>query len=283
MAQVFKLGDFEIYWLEGGVFEIDGGSMFGVVPRVLWEKKWRPVDDGGYVQLADSAILIKTPVTNVLIETGLGNKLTAKQKKIFRVRREWNIPTELEKLGLSRFDVEHVILTHCDFDHAGGITMYDEAGALGLTFPKAAHYIQRKEWEDVCVSNKRAACSYWPENFQDLAEQGDLFLVDDEHEVADGVHLFWTGGHTRGHQAVRLSSHGKAALHLGDLMPTTAYSNPLWISAYDNFPLDSIAVKERILPRAFAEDTWFIFYHDLETRACRFDEQGKVKEVWPVG
>lgn len=282
MSKCFKIGDFELYWLEGGIFEIDGGSMFGVVPKVLWEKKCRPVD-GHYVRIADSVILVKTPATNVLIETGLGNKLTAKQKEIFRVRKEWDIPGELARLGLSRFDIQHVILTHCDFDHAGGITMYDEAGDLNLTFPNATHYIQRREWEDVCVPNKRAACSYWPVNFKNLTDKGDLFLVDDEHEVVPGVELFHTGGHTRGHQAVRLSSRGETALHLGDLMPTTAYSNPLWVSAYDNFPLDSVAVKERSLPRAFAENTWFIFYHDLETRACRFDEEGEVREAWPEG
>lgn len=275
MAKAFKLGEFELFWLEGGVFEIDGGSLFGVVPKVLWEKKCAATPDN-YIRVADSAILVKAPDGNILIETGLGNKLTEKQKKIFRLREEWNIPAALKKLGLSRHNIKHVVLTHCDFDHAGGITMHTDKNEVTLTFPNAIHYIQKSEWEDVCKPNTRAACSYWPVNFKGLQEGKNLFLVDGEHEIIPGVRLIHTGGHTRGHQAVWLKSGGEAALHLGDLMPTTAYSNPLWISAYDNFPLDSVAIKETILPKAFHDNVWFLFYHDSETHACRFDEEGNV-------
>lgn len=157
----FRLGEFELYWLQGGVFEVDGGSMFGVVPRVLWQQKY-PATADGYVQLADAAILVRTPHGEVLIETGLGNKLTDKQKRIFRLRREWDLPAELAALGLDRRDIGHVVLTHCDFDHAGGITMQNESGEVGLTFTNALHYIQDREWRDVQNPNRRAASSYWP-------------------------------------------------------------------------------------------------------------------------
>lgn len=275
MQKTFKLGDFELCWLEGGVFEIDGGSMFGVVPRVLWQKKCGPTLDN-YVTLADSAILVRTPHGNALIETGLGNKLSEKQKKIFRLRKEWDIPAELDKLGLSCQDIDHVILTHCDFDHAAGITMLNEEGEVELTFPKAMYYIQKKEWEDVCTPNRRSSSSYWPVNFQGLVDGENLFLVDEEYEVLPGIRLVRTGGHTRGHQVVWLASGGDKALHLGDLLPTTAYSNPLWITAYDNFPLDSVAVKEQLLKQAFDENIWLILYHDVKTLACKFDEKGEV-------
>ncbi|HIJ79914.1 MAG: MBL fold metallo-hydrolase [Desulfobulbaceae bacterium] len=277
MRQPFILGDVEIYWLEGGLFEIDGGSMFGVVPKVLWEKKCAATPDN-YVTVADFAMLLKTPAANILIETGLGNKLTAKQQQIFRLRREWDIPAELERLGLSRQQIDHVILTHCDFDHAGGITMLDGQERLELTFPNALHHMQRDEWEDVCAPNSRAASSYWPINFEGLVPGANLQLADGDYQVAAGVEVFKTGGHTRGHQGVRLCSQGETALHLGDLLPTAAYSNPLWVTAYDNFPLDSVAAKEAILPGAFARKIWFLFYHEPRTLACRFGEDGEVSE-----
>jgi len=282
MANGWRLGDFSLHWLEGGVFEIDGGSMFGVVPRVLWEKKC-PASADNYVRLADFAILVKTPEGIALIETGLGNTLTDKQKKIFRLRREWDLPAELSRHGVSRQDVRHVILTHCDFDHAGGITMHNAAGDLELTFPAATHYIQRREWQDVQHPNLRSAESYWPGNFVGLVEGENLQLVEGEAEILPGITLALTGGHTRGHQAVWLRSCGETALHLGDLLPTPAYANPLWVTAYDNFPLDSIAAKERFFAAARRENAWFTFYHDPEVLACRFDEKGEARELFPAG
>ncbi|MHB1014532.1 MAG: MBL fold metallo-hydrolase [Desulfurivibrionaceae bacterium] len=277
MSRGFRLGAFTIHWLQGGMFEIDGGSMFGVVPRVLWEQKCASTPDS-HVLLANSPMLVQTPHGNVLIETGLGNKLTKKQQEIFRVRRQWELPAELARLGLSREAIGQVILTHGDFDHAGGVTMRNDTGGLELTFPAAMHHIQRQEWEDVLAPNKRSASAYWPENFAGLAEGKNLRLIDGEEEIMPGVRLVRTGGHTRGHQAVWLKSGGEAALHLGDLLPMPAYSNPLWITAYDNFPLDSIAAKEQFLGQGMGKDAWFLFYHDPEILACKLDEAGVVRE-----
>lgn len=277
MSQGFKLGAFTIHWLQGGEFEIDGGSMFGVVPRVLWEKKCASTPDN-HVRLADSPMLVQTPQGNVLIETGLGNKLTDKQQSIFRVRRQWDLLAGLARLGLSRESISHVILTHGDFDHAGGVTMLGETGGLELTFPAAMHYLQRREWEDMLAPNKRSASAYWPENFAGLAEGKNLHLIDGEGEVVEGIRLERTGGHTRGHQAVWLESGGGIALHLGDLLPMPAYGNPLWITAYDNFPLDSIAAKERFLGQALDKDAWLLFYHDPEILACKLDGDGAVRD-----
>ncbi len=277
MSQGFRLGAFTIHWLQGGEFEIDGGSMFGVVPRVLWEKKCASTPDN-HVRLADSPMLVQTPQGNVLIETGLGNKLTDKQRKIFRVRRQWDLLAGLARLGLSRESISHVILTHGDFDHAGGVTMLGETGGLELTFPAAMHYLQRQEWEDVLSPNKRSASAYWPENFAGLAEGKNLHLIDGQGEVVEGIRVERTGGHTRGHQAVWLESGGGIALHLGDLLPMPVYGNPLWIMAYDNFPLDSIAAKERFLGQALGRDAWFLFYHDPEILACKLDGDGAVRD-----
>ena len=277
MSQGFRLGVFTIHWLQGGVFEVDSGSMFGVVPRVLWEKKCASTPDS-HVRLANSPMLVQTGQSNVLIETGLGNKLTAKQKGIFRVRADWDLLAGLARLGLRRESISHVILTHGDFDHAGGVTMLDDRGGLELTFPAARHYIQRQEWEDVLAPNKRSASAYWPENFSGLVEGKNLHLVEGEEEIMPGVRLVRTGGHTRGHQAVWLESGGQTGLHLGDLLPMPFNSNPLWITAYDNFPLDSIEAKEQFLGQALAKDAWFLFYHDPEILACKLDGDGAVRE-----
>jgi len=249
MSSGFRLGVFTIHWLQGGVFEVDGGSMFGVVPRVLWEKKCASTPDN-HVRLANSPMLVQTGQSNVLIETGLGNKLTAKQKGIFRVRTEWDLVAGLARLGLE------------------------------LTFPAAMHYMQRQEWEDVLAPNIRSASAYWPENFTGLVEGKNLHLVEGEEEIMPGVRLERTGGHTRGHQAVRLESGGHAGLHLGDLLPMPCNSNPLWITAYDNFPLDSIAAKEQFLGQALAKDAWLLFYHDPEILACKLDGKGAVRDPY---
>ena len=281
MVGPLRVGEFLIYWLDGGEFELEGGCMFGVVPRVLWEKKF-PCDAEGFIRLANTPILVRTPTANIIIDTGLGNKLTAKQKRIFRVTTDWRADEDLGGLGLKREEISHVILTHCDFDHAGGVVRFGTDGSPELTWPQARHYLQRAEWEDVLAPNRRSASSYWPENLELLGESGQLELVDGAAEVVAGVRLELTGGHTRGHQAVWLESLGERAVHLGDLLPSQAYFNPLWITPYDNFPLDSVAAKEALLARALAEKQWFLFYHDPYLAACRCDGAGNIVERFEV-
>ena len=158
--------------------------------------------------------------------------------------------------------------------------MLNDSGGLELTFPAARHYLQRQEWEDVLSPNKRSADAYWEENFAGLVEGENLHLVEGEEEVLPGVRLVRSGGHTRGHQAVWLESGGQIALHLGDLLPMPCNSNPLWITAYDNFPLDSIAAKEQFLGQAISREAWFLFYHDPEILACKLDGDGAVREAF---
>lgn len=277
MKASLKIGSFELFWLNGGRFRLDGGAMFGVVPRLLWKKKYPP-DDDNFIPLAAWPILIKTPEHNILVETGIGNKLTDKQKKNFRVEEEWDLVSELKDRGLRREDIDYVVLTHYDFDHAGGVIMRDDTGSFMLTFPDARHIIQKQEWEDVLHPNKRSVNTYWPVNNELLRDSSLLELIEGDREIETGVHLILTGGHNRGHQVIRLESGGEVAYHLADLLPTHAHFNPLWIMAYDNFPLDTIGQKEELAQTAVRENAWFLFYHDPFAPACKFDEDGNITE-----
>lgn len=277
MRKCMKLGAFELHWLNGGGFELDGGTAFGPVPKVLWEKK-APCDKENYLPVAAWPILVKTPGALVLLETGLGNKLTDKQRQIFRIRSEWNVLEELSALGIQRTDVDYVVLTHYDWDHSAGVVT-QEGGSLELTFPHARHILQKTEWEDVLNANTRAAHTYWPINIETLRASTNLVLVDNEAEIVKGLSVSLTGGHTRGHQIVKLESEGHKAIYLGDLLPTHAHFNPLWVTAYDNFPLDSIRMKERYLKQYIDEGAWFLLYQDPVYLACKFDREGNVLEA----
>lgn len=279
MRKGFKIGSFELTWLDGGRFELDGGTMFGAVPKVLWSKKY-PADAENYIPISASPLLVKTPTALCIIDSGLGNKLSKKEKGIFRVREEWNIAENLRSMGIRREDIDLVLLTHYDFDHSGGVVMADAEGVLSLTFPKAKHIIQQKEWEDVLSPDRRTVSGYWPVNHECLKDSPNLELIAGEKEVAEGIRVISTGGHSRGHQIVALASDGEKAIHPGDLIPTHIHYNPLWVMAYDNFPLEAIARKEEIEKTALSEDAWLLFYHDPFLSACKFDEKGNLIEKW---
>jgi len=277
-AQLF-LGDITISWLCGGDFELDGGTMYGAVPKVLWQEKYA-ADQDNYIRMLNAPLLVRTRDANVIIDTGLGNKLTDKQRRIFRVYRDWSLVDDLKQLGLSREDIDSVILTHGDFDHAGGVVMRNSDGEPELTFPRAEHFIQKLEWHDVTHPNSRSAHTYWPDNFAGLESSGNLRLVEGEAEITAGVRVELTGGHTRGHQLVEIQGSEGCAVHLGDVLPTHTHTNPLWIMAYDNFPLEIIEQKEQLLPRYREQNCWFTFYHDIHMKACRLNDHGEVRETF---
>jgi glyoxylase-like metal-dependent hydrolase (beta-lactamase superfamily II) len=272
-----SLGNIRINWLCGGNFELDGGTMYGAVPKVLWQKKY-PADQDNYIRLLNAPLLVQTEEHNLIVDTGLGNRLTEKQQDIFRVYEPWSLPQDLASLGLQREDIDYVILTHGDFDHAGGIMMHDQGRNPELTFPHALHIIQETEWHDVTHPNTRSAHTYWADNFTGLTVGDNLVTVQGEREIVPGVTIRLTGGHTRGHQMVEFRGSKGCGVHLGDVLPTHTHTNPLWIMAYDNFPLELIEIKEKLLPQYRKQGCWFTFYHDIYMHACRIDGRGRVLE-----
>jgi glyoxylase-like metal-dependent hydrolase (beta-lactamase superfamily II) len=280
MMQGLKIGEYEIFWLPGGEFALDGGTIFGPVPKIIWAKRY-PVDQENYIRLVASPMLIKGPETLILVESGLGNKLTEKQRQIFRVHREWQLPQALTALGIHRQEIDAVVLTHGDWDHAGGLVMHNGDGRPELTFPQARHYLQQSEWQDMRAPSARAASSYWQHNFDLLAASDRLVLVDEAATIAPGITLRRTGGHTRGHQALFIDSQGQTAIHMGDLMPSHIHVNPLWVMAYDNFPLEVIEQKRNLIRWATDTAAWVLFYHNPFLSACRFDPVGALSEQWP--
>jgi glyoxylase-like metal-dependent hydrolase (beta-lactamase superfamily II) len=277
--RVLQVGGFKLSWLQGGFFHLDGGTMFGPVPKVLWQKKY-PVDSDNLIPMCNDPLLVRTGDTNVLIDTGIGNKLTKKQLEIYKVTASWNIPGQLEDLGISRHEINMVILTHCDFDHAGGILMHIDRDNTELSFPNATYFIHQSEWQDVNSPNSRSQSTYLPENFDLLKTSGKLELTGNEMTICPGIRTYHTGGHTRGHQVVEITSQDELVIHLGDLCPTLAHLNPLWVMAYDNFPLDVIDRKKELFRRYIKRNSWFTFYHDPFIRACKLASNKTITTRW---
>lgn len=263
-----KLGKSEIYPLRDGLFRLDGGAMFGVVPRVLWERA-SPPDERNRIAMALGCLLIKSSRGRwILVDTGLSSKYEHNQKflRIYGVERSRTLLDELKDLGLEASDIKLVINTHLHFDHCGGNTLWDENKKPIPAFPKAKYIVQKKEWEDAANPNERTQASYLPENFECLGVRGQMEFVDGVTDVEPGIQARPTGGHTRGHQCVVVESEGKGAIFLGDLIPMRPHLNFPWIMGYDTYPLETLNVKKKILEEAQQRQWLLVFQHDPEVR-----------------
>lgn len=277
-----QLGDFTIDWVSDGRFWLDGGAMFGAVPKVLWSRKVES-DERNRIEMGLNAILVRTPHGNVLLDTGIGNKLSPKQVDMFNRTHVPTLKQSLAARGLAPEDVHHVVLSHCDFDHLGGAVERYEDGALGPAFPHAKVHIHATEWQDLTHPNARAKGTYLPENWQTLDEAGVVVLHDDASgEIVPGLRMTHTGGHTRGHVVVEVESRGEGAVYMGDLMPTRHHLNPLWVMAYDNYPTESIAQREHWLATIRERGWWLLYYHEVSLGAGKYDAQGQPLETVPL-
>jgi glyoxylase-like metal-dependent hydrolase (beta-lactamase superfamily II) len=266
------VGDLRIHALEAGVQRLDGGAMFGVVPKPLWERRI-PADERNRIPLALRCLLVETPDELVLIETGLGNKEDEKFRSLYGVdneaQRHSDLPDRLHEsllaAGFDPGDVTVVVNTHLHFDHAGGNTVRDEDGAVRVSFPRARYFVQRGEWEWAHSTNERTRASYLPDNFEPVETAGQWILLDGESEVVPGIDVVLTPGHCPFHQSVLVRSGGETACFLGDVVPTMAHLPLPWIMGYDVEPLRTLESKRGLLRRAADEGWLLVSTHDPVT------------------
>ncbi|OGD28425.1 MAG: hypothetical protein A2028_04235 [Candidatus Aminicenantes bacterium RBG_19FT_COMBO_59_29] len=256
-----RLGDFDVYGLRDGFFYLDGGAMFGVVPKTLWEKKC-PADAQNRIRLALNSILVKTPAALVLVETGIGSKLDKKLRNIYCVEQDAGLVGSLARLGLRPEEIDFVVNTHLHFDHCGGNTSRNQKGEVVPAFPRARYIIQKGEWDWATNPHEREKGSYLAENFRPLADHGLLQLVDGDSQVTEGVEVMLAPGHTARHQCVKVRSGGKTLIYLGDLVPTSAHVGLAYGMSYDLHPLENLESKRKLYEQAVAEDWILAFVHD---------------------
>jgi len=271
-----KIGHFHIAPLLDGQFRLDGGAMFGIVPRVLWEKCC-PADEMNRIQLSLTCLLIQAHGKNILVDTGLGSKQNEKFKRMFAVEQTITIQESLGQRGLSPRDIHMVINTHLHFDHAGGNTIHEEGGRLVPTFPKATYCIQRGEFDDAVNANERTKASYRQENILPILDNAQWEFLDGETELLPGVSVIMTPGHTPHHQSVKVVSEGKTVLFLGDLIPTVSHLPLPYIMGYDLYPLQTLETKRWVLDRAYEENWLLVFEHDpkIQMGSVYKDQEGK--------
>lgn len=269
LTRTRTLGDVTIHSLEGGLQWLDGGAMFGVVPKPLWEKRI-PADARNRIPLALRGLLIEFSDELVLVETGTGNKESQKFIDIYGVDNRPpagkpgadRIQAAILDLGFSLDDVTTVVNTHLHFDHAGGNTFRDDDGSVVPSFPKATYHVQRGEWEYAHAGNERTKASYLPPNYDPIAELGRFDLLDGEAEVRPGLSVRLTPGHTPHHQSVVIASGGETACFLADVIPTMSHLDLPWIMGYDVEPLVTLESKRSLLRRASDEDWLLVSTHD---------------------
>jgi glyoxylase-like metal-dependent hydrolase (beta-lactamase superfamily II) len=274
-----KIGRWKVHALQAGGQKLDGGAMFGVVPKPLWEKRIKP-DERNRIQLGMRCLLIEHESGLVLIDNGAGNKENEKFHDIYGVEnagRDGGTQLEdaLGELGMTPGDISFVINSHLHFDHAGGNTRRNPDGNIVPTFPKARYIVQQGEYEYATHTNERTAASYFPHNFVPVRESGRFDFVVGETEIVAGISTVPTPGHVPYHQSIRLESDGEVALYIADLTPTTAHLPLPWIMGYDVEPLVTLETKRRILGRAWKENWLVMFEHDAKTPWSHITHDGK--------
>ncbi len=254
------LGNLELISLSDGFFRLDGGAMFGVVPRTLWEKRLPP-DDTNRIPLGMRPLIVRGEKT-LLIDAGCGDKMDAKSAAIYGLDRSYHLDHALAEAGLSPEDIDIVVASHLHFDHAGGFTSLAADGSIVPRFPKARYLAHRGEWHDATHPHERNRASYLQENFVPLEAAGVLTLVDEGAEIMPGVRFRWSGGHTPHHQVVTIESGGRTAVFTADMYPTTVHVPDPWIMGYDLHPMDTLAFKRAFAKEAVEREYLLFFEHE---------------------
>ncbi|GGA82566.1 YtnP family quorum-quenching lactonase [Ornithinibacillus halotolerans] len=269
-----EIGRATLTWLNGGVNHLDGGAMFGVVPKALWSKKY-PANEKNQIELRTDPLLLEIDGKTILIDTGIGNsKLTDKQIRNFGVTEESEVDISLQQLNLTPDDIDIVLMTHLHFDHACGLTKKSNSNEDYIsTFKNAIIYTTDVEWNEMRSPNIRSVNTYWEKNWKPIEHQVQTFR--DELEVVEGLKMYHTGGHSDGHAIIVFEDDDACFIHMADIMPTNAHQNKLWAMAYDDYPVTSVHEKEKWMEYGYKRKAWYTFYHDAYYRAIQYNESGE--------
>lgn len=275
-----QFGDIAVRHVRAGSFSLDGGAMFGVVPKALWEKK-SPPDERNRIRLAANSLLVKAGGKTILIETGSGTKWDAKLRDIYRIEAGDPLLDSLAACGVRAEEVNAVINTHLHFDHAGGNTRFADGKAVA-TFPNARYYVQESELDHARQPSERDRASYFPENFEPLVKSQQWELLDGDGEVFPGISVERIPGHNADIQAVLIEGGGRKLAYIADLMPTRHHVPLPWIMAYDLYPMQTLETKRKWIAD-FVKNGWIVvFGHDPDMPAAKLHErEGKIA-VEPV-
>jgi len=274
----------KIYKIEAGNFQVDGGAIFGVVPKRVWQKRY-PCNEENSCRLNMRCLLIDTGEKLILIDSGTGDK-QLEYLKYYDFEGVINFETELNKLGYKCSEITDVILTHLHFDHCGGCTKYnDDRSKVEMTFPNATHWVGESQWKNFLEPNIREGDSYFPENMLPIQENGKLKLVSENQFICPEVEIRLFNGHTVGQLVSYINTGQKTYVYVGDVIPVSATVPVSWISAYDTYPITAMAEKKVLLDEAVAKHQILFYEHDEYTECCTVkDMYGKyrVEDSFPI-
>lgn len=272
MIQSLLIGNCQLFFLHDGAFSIDCGALFGIVPKMIWEKLVQ-ADEMNRCEISSNPLLVKTPEHRILIDPGLGDKYTDKMRFIYNIKKDHAIEQSLSAIGLKPEDIDIVIATHLHFDHIGAGTKANQDGKIVPTFPNAKYYFQRGEWEEALNPDERTKATYFKENLLPLQEHGLVELIDGDVQILSNIRVEKTGGHTKHHQMVIIESEGKTAVYPGDILPSTFHLPIPYVMALDLYPVEVMEAKRKLYQRAIDGNWLVIIDHGDQVRAgyIRFD------------